>query len=64
MYVWYGTNEFNFVKLKNPPEYEPTRCTQCHRIIRLAGESYSTKGGGSCLCERCTANAIARRRLM
>jgi hypothetical protein len=62
MYVWYGTNEFNFVKLENPPEYEPTRCAKCNRVIRLAEESYSTKGD-SYLCERCMANAIARRRL-
>jgi hypothetical protein len=25
MYVWHGTNEYNFEKLENPPDYEP-RC--------------------------------------
>jgi hypothetical protein len=63
MYVWYGTNEFNFVKLENPPDYEPTRCTQCNRIIKLAEESYSTKGGGSYLCERCTEKKFRLLRL-
>src|SRR3990172_1895602 len=24
IYVWYGTNEYNFEKLKNPPSFEPT----------------------------------------
>ncbi len=24
MYVYYGTNEYNFEVLENPPEYEPT----------------------------------------
>jgi len=24
MYVWYGTNDYNFVVLENPPHYEPT----------------------------------------
>lgn len=46
MYVWYGTNEYNFVKLENPPQYEPTRCVKCNRVIKLAEESYSTNGSG------------------
>ncbi len=28
-YVNYGTNEYNFRKLPNPPEFEPTRCAKC-----------------------------------
>jgi hypothetical protein len=62
MYVWYGTNEYNFVKLENPPEYEPTRCTKCGRIIKLAEESYSTKGDDT-FCETCTATKFSRMRL-
>ncbi len=54
MYVWYGTNEYNFVKLENPPKYEPTLCSHCHRVIRLGEDGYSTKGG-SYYCERCSA---------
>lgn len=44
MYVWYGTNKFNFEKLKNPPSYEPTHCAKCDRIIVLGEESYSMRG--------------------
>jgi len=53
MYVWYGTNEFNFEKLENPPSYEPTRCTRCDKVIVLAKEGYSSKGG-KFMCEKCT----------
>lgn len=52
MYVWYGTNEYNFVKLKNPPSYEPTRCAKCNRIIRLGEDGYSIKGK-EYFCMRC-----------
>lgn len=45
MYVYYGTNEYNFVKLDKPPEYEPTRCKKCNRIIRLSQDGYTMKGG-------------------
>jgi len=60
MYVWYGTNEFNFVKLEDPPEYEPTRCSTCNRVIKLGEESYSTKGDGY-FCESCTEAMIFQR---
>jgi hypothetical protein len=53
MYVWYATNEYNFEKLENPPDYEPTRCSQCGRVIRLSEESYSLKKGGY-WCAECT----------
>jgi len=29
MYVYYGTNEYNFEKLAKPPKYDPTRCAGC-----------------------------------
>jgi len=52
MYVWRGTNEYNFEKLENPPAYEPTHCSQCGRIISLSQDGYSIKGG-EYLCEKC-----------
>lgn len=52
MYVWYGTNEYNFEKLKNPPKYEPTRCAKCNRVISLGEDGYTMKGGAY-FCERC-----------
>lgn len=52
IYVWYGTNEYNFEKLANPPKYEPTRCTKCGKIINLGEDGYSVfKGKYS--CENC-----------
>lgn len=53
MYVYYGTNEYNFEKLPNPPKYEPTRCSECQRVIRLANDGYSM-GAEGYLCEKCS----------
>ncbi|MBI4652971.1 hypothetical protein HY750_01845 [Candidatus Kuenenbacteria bacterium] len=44
MYVYYGTNEYNFEKLKNPPKYKPTRCSKCNSIINLGEDGYSMQG--------------------
>jgi len=53
MYVYYGTNEYNFEKLKNPPAYEPTKCSKCGAVIVLSEDRYSTRGR-ECWCEECT----------
>ena len=42
MYVWYGTNEYNFEKLLNPPAFEPTRCSRCGERIVLPDGGYSS----------------------
>ena len=52
MVSYYGTNDYNFVKLENPPRYEPTHCADCRKIIRLARESYM-RDGDKYLCARC-----------
>jgi len=52
IYVYYGTNEYNFEKLTNPPTFEPTHCTRCKRIIDLGEESY-TIDGDDFLCDEC-----------
>ena len=44
MYVYYGTNEYNFEKLPNPPEFEPTRCASCGKVIKLGEAGYSVLG--------------------
>ncbi len=36
IYVYNGTNEYNFEVLENPPKYKPTRCSKCNKIIKLA----------------------------
>jgi len=53
VYVWYGTNEYNFEKLPNPPAYEPTHCSKCRAVIILADGGYSRRGN-EYRCFRCT----------
>ncbi len=53
MYVWYGTNEYNFQKLKNPPAYELTLCASCEARIRLGEDGYTLKSSGEHLCAAC-----------
>jgi hypothetical protein len=45
MYVYYGTNEHNFVKLENPPSFEPTLCATCSTKLDLGEGGYSQKAG-------------------
>ena len=53
MYVYYGTNEYNFEKLANPPAYEPTLCAGCGRVIVLSQEGYTLHPDGSYRCDDC-----------
>ena len=53
MYVYYGTNEYNFEKLANPPAFEPTQCTACKKVIKLGEDGYSQMRDGY-YCMRCT----------
>lgn len=62
IYVWYGTNEYNFEKLENPPEYEPTLCSTCGRVIKLGTDGYSQLGD-TYTCEKCYAREAKKSRL-
>ena len=42
MYVWYGTNEYNFQKLENPPEFPLTYCAGCEKIICLPDGGFTS----------------------
>jgi hypothetical protein len=53
MYVYYGTNDYNFVKLENPPSYEPTRCTGCNQVIKLGTDGYTVSKEGT-YCMSCS----------
>lgn len=57
MYVWYGTNEYNFEKLENPPSYEPTYCATCGAVIVLSEGGYSMRGT-EYWCGSCTAKEM------
>ncbi len=59
MYVYYGTNEYNFEKLPNPPAYEPTKCVDCGRVIALGTDGYTTRGD-EIWCERCAAKRMRK----
>lgn len=52
-YVWYGTNEYNFEKLSDPPKFEPTYCAWCNILIKRGEESYTQLPNGGFLCETC-----------
>ncbi len=53
MYVWYGTNKYNFEKLPNPPAYEPKHCVGCGRVIVLSKDAYTHNPDGSYACVDC-----------
>jgi hypothetical protein len=59
MYVYKGTNEYNFEKLPNPPDYEPTRCSKCGSVIELAAGGYSY-GSGGYTCVNCIPEDMKR----
>ena len=59
IYVYYGTNEYNFGKLENPPAYEPRRCSKCATVIVLSEGGYSMQGK-EYWCERCSGAEMGR----
>jgi hypothetical protein len=44
MVIYYGTNEYNFEKLQNLPEYTPTLCSGCSKVIKLGTDGYTVRG--------------------
>lgn len=63
MYVYYGTNKYNFEKLENPPQFEPTKCHACGKIISLSEDSFS-RDGGEYYCQECGAERFHRKTLI
>jgi hypothetical protein len=59
IYVWYGTNEYNFEKLPNPPSYEPTKCAQCGTVIVLSEDEHSVRGDDY-FCGDCTHEELSK----
>jgi hypothetical protein len=53
MFVWAATNEYNFTKLENPPEYQPTLCGKCKAVIRVGEDGYTIKAHDY-FCTRCS----------
>ena len=49
MVVWFGTNEYNWEQMPDPPKYEPTKCRKCGNVIVLSEGGYSYgKDGYTC----------------
>lgn len=59
MVAWYGTNEFNFEKMENPPAFEPTLCARCTARINLGTDGY-TMSGDDYWCMRCTPTLMGK----
>ena len=63
MYVWYGTNEYNFEKLENPPKFKPTYCSKCGERIILPDGGYSNLCGVY-RCENCEITEEEREKII
>jgi hypothetical protein len=61
MYVYYGTNEYNYERLLDIPSYEPTRCARCSEVISLSLDAY-TVGKEGYLCVPCFEQMEAQRK--
>jgi hypothetical protein len=61
MYAYYGTNEYNFEVLPNPPAYEPTKCADCGTVIVLGEGGYS-RLGDDYSCNVCTVKQMREER--
>ena len=59
IYVFYGTNEYNFTKLENPPAFEPTKCCDCGKVIHLGLGGYSAQGA-KYWCDECSRKSLSR----
>lgn len=59
IYVYYGTNEYNFEKLEDPPAYEPTLCDTCGAVINLGEDGYSQRGAEH-WCQSCSEKGLRR----
>ena len=63
MYVWYGTNEYNFEKLPNPPVFKPTYCSKCGERIVLSDGGYSSLCGVY-RCDNCPITDKERKEIV
>ncbi len=60
LYVYYGTNKYNFEALPDPPTFKPTLCHKCGTHIRLGRDAYS-RLGEKYLCANCGPTIRLRR---
>jgi hypothetical protein len=60
MVGWYGTNEYNFEKMPDPPSCKPTKCSRCGTVIKLGTDAY-TRSADEYWCEICAAKEMEKR---
>lgn len=60
MVVWFGTNEYNFEKLPDPPPYKPKKCSGCGVVIKLGTDAH-TQSGDEYWCGECMHAEMKRR---
>lgn len=60
MVVWYGTNEYNFEKMPDPPSFTPTKCSKCGQVIVLGNGGYA-HGPDGYTCGECFAKDNRRK---
>ena len=54
-YVGMGTSNCNFAEDNwDPPTFELTHCSRCHRVIKLNAEGHTRLPTGGFECERCS----------
>ena len=58
LFVEYGTNEYNFERLENPPAAGPAQCADCGKVISLDEGGYSRRGG-KYFCRQCTFRRLS-----
>ena len=58
IYVYYGTNEYNFEKLPNPPTFAPTHCASCGKVISLGYDGYM-QSGKDYYCQPCANKRVS-----
>ena len=63
MYVWYGTNEYNFETLENPPKFESTYCAKCKKKLCLPDGGYSILCGVY-RCDNCQITEKERQKII
>ena len=59
MYAYYGTNQYNFAVLADPPGFEPTLCVGCGQRIVLGDGGYSSLGD-QYACADCCDQVLRR----
>ncbi len=55
MFVWYGTNEYNFELLERIPAFQATHCAGCGKRLVLPNGGYSF-AAGEYWCEACSTS--------